>query len=309
MTTPPARAAGRGLLRLIVVVALYQLYAFARNTHGAASLDAYDTARRHADAVVALQSAVGLPAEVAVQALVLEAEWLVRVSGAFYGSAHFLVTLGVLALLAVRLPRHFDRRAGTLAVTTFVAVVVFAAYPVAPPRLMPPGQATMDTLAVVGGVWSYDHGVLERISDPFAALPSLHLAWATWCALVLWELGARSRRRRAWRAAAAGHLVATLLCVFVTGNHWYVDAVAGVALVAVVAAAQGGVRALRQPSPAGPTIGARCPWPPEHAAVGERATLDGPSVQARPGWRVRPARVAPELARPPSAPPARATAR
>ena len=60
-------------------------------------------------------------------------------------------------------------------------------YPVAPPRLAGPDTGTVDTLATVGGVWSYDHGVLERISDPYAALPSLHPAWATWCGLLLWR--------------------------------------------------------------------------------------------------------------------------
>ena len=223
-------------LRLVALVALYLLYAHARNAHGVASAGAWETATAHAEDLVALQTALRLPPEHEVQALVLGSEWLVRLSGAFYGTAHFAVTVGVVALLAARHADLLVRQVTVLVASTFVAVGVFALHPVAPPRLMPDGTRTVDTLATVGGVWSYDHGVLERISDPFAALPSLHLGWATWCALAIWALAARSARRRAWRAVAVAHPVLTLGAVLVTGNHWYVDAVAGTALVLAVAA-------------------------------------------------------------------------
>lgn len=155
-----------------------------------------------------------------------------RASGAHYGSAHFLLTVAVLVWLALRRPRAFDRVAAVLAISTFVGVAVFAFYPVAPPRLMPPGLATVDTLAVYGGLLSYDHGVLEHISDPLAALPSLHLAWATWVALAL-----RVTTRGWARVAGLTHVVLTLVSVLVSGNHWYADALAGTALVLLVAAA------------------------------------------------------------------------
>ena len=239
------------VLRAAALVALYLLYAHARNAHGVASADAWETARRHADALVALQDALHLPPERDVQALVLGSEWLVRACGAFYGTAHFAVTVGVVLLLVVARSDLLVHWATVLVGSTFVAVGVFALHPVAPPRLMPDGQRTVDTLATVGGVWSYDHGVLERISDPFAALPSLHLGWATWCALVLWVVAAGTVHRRAWRAVAVAHPSLTLVAVLVTGNHWYVDAVAGVLLVLAVAgvARLVSARAERRPAP------------------------------------------------------------
>jgi hypothetical protein len=214
-------------LRLLCVVLLYALYAWTRNRHGAESADAYDAAVRHARSLVAVEDALRLPTEAALQSAVLGQKALLRACGAYYGTAHFLVTLAVLAWCVLRRPRQVDRLAGVLLVATFAGVAVFAAYPVAPPRLLPDG--TVDTLAVLGGVWSYDHGVLERISDPFAALPSLHLAWATWCALALRHLGGRR-----WAAVGALHVLLTLVAVLLTGNHWYLDAVAGAALVLLV---------------------------------------------------------------------------
>ncbi len=222
------------LLRLAVAVVLYLLYAHARDLHGASGgAAAYDTAVAHARDVAGLQAAVGIPSEPDLQRPLLASDLLVRACGAFYGSAHFLVTVGVLLFLAVRRPRQFDRWGGVLALTTFAAVLCFVLYPVAPPRLMPPGEATLDTLAQVGGLVSYDHGVLERISDPFAAMPSLHLAWATWCALALHSAGVLRVRRAGW--VLAGYPLLTTFTVVVTGNHWLVDLAAGAALVLLVA--------------------------------------------------------------------------
>lgn len=221
------------LVRTAVIVGLYELYAWARDRHGAATAGALEVAQRHAGDVARLQSALHLPDERGVQEAVLPHEWFIRLMGGFYGTAHFVVTLGVLTVLLLRRPQRLVREGSVLAVATFVAVGVFALYPVAPPRLMPPPLRTVDTLETVGGVWSYDHGVLEHISDPYAAMPSLHLGWATWCAVVAWRTG-----RTRWRVLGAAHVVATAVVVVVTGTHFYLDAVAGTLLVLAVAGAQ-----------------------------------------------------------------------
>lgn len=226
------------LLQTFVIVALYELYAYARDRHGRATEGALGLAQSHGRAIADLQAWLRLPDERTVQAAVLPQEWLVRLLGGFYGTAHFVVTLGVLGALLVRRPHRLAREGAVLAVATFVALGIFALYPVAPPRLMPPPLATVDTLATVGGVWSYDHGVLERISDPYAAMPSLHVAWATWVALVAWRLAGTTGRPALWRILGSAHLAVTLVAVIVTGVHWYLDAAAGAALVLAVAAVQ-----------------------------------------------------------------------
>ena len=55
--------------------------------------------------------------------------------------------------------------------------------------------AFIDTLAVHGGLWSFDSGTLQAISNQWAAMPSLHLAWAAWClASSCLEIALDSRR-------------------------------------------------------------------------------------------------------------------
>lgn len=236
------------LRRTAVVVALYGLYAWARDLHGDSTVAALQTAQQHARQIARLQAALPLPDERSLQAAVLPAQWLVRLLGAFYGTAHFAVTATVLAVLLVRRPERLARDGSVLATVTFVAVGIFALYPVAPPRLMPAGEAMTDTLETVGSVWSYDHGVLERIADPYAAMPSLHVAWATWVALVVWRLAGTTRRPWLWRTLGTAHVCITLVAVVVTGAHWYLDVVAGAILVLAVSAACNALqRRRRQP--------------------------------------------------------------
>lgn len=234
LSKPPSSGLQRVLgvaARLALVVLVYLLYAYARDRHGVSSGPAaLDTAREHASRISSWSDALGLPSERRLQHAFLHDTWLLRAEGAFYGSAHFLVTAATVLWLLVRRPRHFDRWASVLGIASMIGVGVFALYPVAPPRLMPEGTTTVDTLASVGGLWSYDHGFLERITDPFAALPSLHMVWAVWVAMVLC-----GSRRRWVRVAGVGYPFVTMSAVLLTGNHWYEDIIAGTLLVLSVA--------------------------------------------------------------------------
>jgi hypothetical protein len=99
---------------------------------------------------------LGIAIEGGLQARVLPLRPVVQVAATFYSTAHFLVTAGVLAAS----------------------------------RLLPASYGYVDALQLVGaGAWSYDRGVLEHISDPFAAVPSLHMAWATCVVVGLWPTG------------------------------------------------------------------------------------------------------------------------
>jgi membrane-associated phospholipid phosphatase len=91
-----------------------------------------------------------------------------------------------------------------------------------------PGSGIFDSLAVHGSPWNYEHGPVSEISNQFAAMPSLHVAWALWCAAALWVEGRRSRRPTWWfRLAGAAYAGATVITVLATGNHYVLDAVGG----------------------------------------------------------------------------------
>ncbi len=244
-----SRRVGSRVLDVAIIVVSYLAYAQVRDLHGAdESPAARARAFAHGRAVMHLQQALHLPSEASVQAHILGQRTLVSWIGGYYGAAHFLATFGVLGWLMLRRPAGYAWWRNCLGALTALAVAGFALYPTAPPRLLPAGdpQRTVDTLDAIGGLWSYNHGVLEHISDPYAAMPSLHLAWATWVALAVYYSG-RATLTRALLCAA--YPVFTAFAVIVTGTHWYLDAVAGALLTLLVVAA--GFRLFGRPTRAG----------------------------------------------------------
>jgi len=146
----------------------------------------------------------------------------------YYDGAHFLVPGIVLVWLALRRREAYRPLRSVLLVTSLIGLAVFWLYPVAPPRLLP-GAGFIDTVATVrtfGGGGS--HG-LSSAENPFAAMPSLHVAWAAWAALCVALVA-----RRTWvRVGVWLHPIATVFIIMVTGNHLLADAVGGAAALAL----------------------------------------------------------------------------
>ncbi|MCU1344258.1 MAG: hypothetical protein JWL70_524, partial [Acidimicrobiia bacterium] len=118
--------------------------------------------------------------------------------------------------------------------------VVFWLYPVAPPRMLP---GFVDTVAVTNAIGSWHSGDLAQAANEFAAMPSLHVAWACWCFVAI----RRSWPGRRWATVAAvAHLLLTVVCVVVTANHYVLDAVAGLATAAACFGAWAAFDRLRQ---------------------------------------------------------------
>ena len=214
---------------VLYVLAFYGVYTLVRNSQGpkpVSAARAFTNARR----VIGLERLLGLYHEEAVQELVLRFRGVVRFWNVFYGTAHFAVTVGALVWLYRAAPWRYSLWRNTLLATTALALVGFAAFPLMPPRLLPPEYGFVDTLRVVGGLWSFESGPVARVSNQYAAMPSLHFAWSAWCALVLAPLAGA---RRWARALAWAYPWLTLFAIVVTANHYWLDAVGGAAALAL----------------------------------------------------------------------------
>jgi len=149
----------------------------------------------------------------------------------YYQVLHLSVTMALLALCYWRRPDGYRRARNALVGVSVVGLAIFWFFPVAPPRLLPGGGYVDTTIAV---------GVAEPVNstvgmNPYAAMPSLHLAWATWVALVALLVV----RSRASKALWLGYPVATGVVVVGTGNHWTLDLLAGVGVALVMAQVTG----------------------------------------------------------------------
>ena len=164
--------------------------------------------------------------EETIQKVFLSVRPLMKAFNVYYGSAHFVVTAGVLAWLFVRHSERYPRWRWTLACTTLLGLVGFLSFPLMPPRLISPSfdmGAYVDTLHTIGGLWNFEDGAIAKLSNQYAAMPSLHFAWSLWCCLALWPHLRRSRSR----ALAVLHPAITLVAIIATANHYWLDALGG----------------------------------------------------------------------------------
>jgi len=147
----------------------------------------------------------------------------------YYGTFHFIVTIFALVWLFKRMPERYPQWRNTLACTTALALVGFAFFPLMPPRLLPEHYGFVDTLQRFGGLWSFDSGTMQKISNQYAAMPSLHFAWSSWSALVLLP----GVRKPALRALLIVYPFVTLFAIVVTANHYWLDAAGGAFVLTV----------------------------------------------------------------------------
>ena len=173
---------------------------------------------------------------------------LAEAAGYYYGLLHFLVTPLVLAWLYWGRPAAFGRLRSALVLATTAANVVFWAWPVAPPRLAVPGMT--DILVTHDILGAADpHGATSLV-NLYAAMPSLHVAWAAWCATSI-VITTRSR----WRHLAWAYPAATTLVVLASANHFLLDAAGGLAVTGLgmlAASRPGRLAASRRAHPASP---------------------------------------------------------
>jgi hypothetical protein len=205
----------------IYVLLFYGVYSVVRNLFGSARVSE-DVAFHHAEIVRTIERALGSFHEETIQQWFLDWRWFIQFWNLFYGTFHFVVTTFCIFWLFRRFPERYVRFRTTLAVTTALALIGFATFPLMPPRLIPE-WGFVDTLRDYGGLWSFDSGAMQKVSNQYAAMPSLHFAWSTWCALVL----VPTVRNRVVKVLAAIYPAATLFAIVVTANHYWLDAAGG----------------------------------------------------------------------------------
>ncbi len=215
---------------LLVVLGFYLVYSWVRNQFGSAAVEpdvAFDNARR----IIDLQDAMGMGFEDELQGWFLDWGWFLRFWNIFYGTLHFVVTGFAMVYLYRRDPAAYPRWRSIGLGTTGLALVGFAAFPLMPPRLLGScgeygacvESVFVDTVEVHGGWWTFSSGAAEQISNQYAAMPSLHFAWAFWSFLVL----APRLKNRAAVAFMWAYPWLTVFAIVVTANHYWIDAVGG----------------------------------------------------------------------------------
>ncbi|MEH3053009.1 MAG: phosphatase PAP2 family protein [Patulibacter minatonensis] len=240
LSAPSLPKGWRDLVLQVVVLAVV-LFAY-QLTRGLAdepstAADAVANARH----VVAVERALGLYVEPSIQRWALGVDGLTDALSWVYLNVQTTVTLG--GLLWVYL-RHNDRYyfVRNMFFVSFIgACLIYVGLPTAPPRLMPADYGFVDSVEQLSGPRKF---VWEAFANPYAAMPSMHVAFSLMIGLSIASLARRRWVRAAWLAYPA----AILWVVVATGNHFWLDAAAGAVVAAFGAASAYALGRLRPAS-------------------------------------------------------------
>jgi hypothetical protein len=191
-------------------------------------------ARSHGQDVLSLEKFLHVDIEHSANHWLSGTGSLQTVAAYWYQYAHITGTMVVLVWCYVSAPMLYRRARNALVITNIVGMTVFILYPVMPPRLLP-GEHFVDTLQWAGFQSAHYANVKP---DEYAAMPSLHLSWAFWTALVAVSLvSATPARRYRWFVMIYPMITATV--VVTTANHYVSDVVAGIFVATVATWATG----------------------------------------------------------------------
>jgi hypothetical protein len=186
----------------------------------------WTVARDNAHSIAELEQGLSVAWEQSVQRAFLDVPQLVEAMNLFYFVGHFLLTGIFFYWLYHRSRDGYRSFRNAFMVATALAVLIHWQYPTAPPRLM--GELGIaDTLRLF---WNVDIGSpqVDAVSNPVAAVPSLHAGWALGVGIGL----VRYAKSRTLQVLGVIYPVVVLLTIVVTGNHFIFDALAGMAVLA-----------------------------------------------------------------------------
>ncbi|GAA2256051.1 inositol phosphorylceramide synthase [Streptomyces ruber] len=228
-TASPTRLRWWSELPLILVV--YALYSAGRLLARGDTGDAVGNGL----ALLRAEKALGLNAEHPLNRLFAREPWLGIPADFWYASLHYLVTPALLVWLFLCRSAVYRAARTWLMTSTLIGLVGFVGFtlvPTCPPRLLDAAHGFVDTMARYsaygwwGGEASAPRG-LGGLTNQYAAMPSLHVGWSLWCGVVLWRYGGS----RATRIAGVAYPLVTTVVVLGTANHYFLDAVAGAAVM------------------------------------------------------------------------------
>jgi hypothetical protein len=179
--------------------------------------------------IIRVEQSLGIFWEVQLQSWVLSYGWLVSFLNAFYLYGH-LPIIGALAVWMYfwHRPQYLVMRNAFL-ISGAIALIFYVNFPTAPPRLLPHelGYGFVDTI-----FQEYNKSRPDTPSwfvNEYAAFPSMHIGWNLLVGISLW-LATRNAFMRAFGVL----MPFTMFCVIIlTGNHYLLDALAGILVMLI----------------------------------------------------------------------------
>ena len=219
------------LLQLSLFVMADILYETVRGVAESNAATAFNNAR----SIVELEQSTGLFFEQGLQTWAMGQRALIDFANFMYVNSHFVITTTVLVWLYLRHNERFYFVRNMFLTAMGLALIGYVLMPTAPPRFFPE-LGFVDTIAYYVNV-KHDSGLVALFFNPYAAVPSMHVAFALMISIPTLLIVRNPVAKVLW---ALYPLVVTFV-VLVTGNHWFLDAVIGAVVAGTAALVAGRV--------------------------------------------------------------------
>jgi len=177
----------------------------------------------HARDLISLERGLHVFVEPSIQAWASGSHLVMVLASWLYVNAQTTVTIAALLYLYVRHNRNFYFVRNMFMIAMAIALVGYTVFPTAPPRFMPE-WGFIDSVSDFTGVHvSHASASMNALFNPYAAVPSMHVAFAL---MIGWPL-ARLARRRVVSVLWLLYPFLMTFVIVVTANHFIVDAFLG----------------------------------------------------------------------------------
>jgi membrane-associated phospholipid phosphatase len=212
--------------QLVLFCGAYWLYRLVRGMVDGRAAAAFDNARE----VIRIERGLGLFFEPAVNAWASANDVVADVASWMYVNSHFVVTTLALAWIYLRRNERFYFVRNMFMVSMVLALLLYMLVPTAPPRMLPEWGFT-DSVAQFTGL-DHDTGSAGVLFNPYAAIPSMHVAFSLMLGVTMAHLVRRQWAKALWYAYSP----LVTFVVIATANHYWIDGFLGAAVAAVSAA-------------------------------------------------------------------------
>lgn len=215
----------KGLREVAIIGFVFMVYRISSGSldHG------FDLARENAYHVVNLEKSLGIFFEPDFQAFFMDNAILTRIVDTIYTIFYYpaLILFAIWAFTYHR--QQYITVRNIFLMSAVIAFTCFALFPVAPPRMLPE-LGFIDSMAE-HGVVQYESGILGQLANPYAAMPSCHFAWTLLIGTAIFHMTGR------WWLKIVGIILplGMLISIVATGNHYFLDAMAGALVIGLSA--------------------------------------------------------------------------
>ena len=216
----PERGPRRLVFEMLLIVPAYALYQLVRGTVDGRTSEAFGRAA----ALIDIEQALGIFWEAELQGLILTWDIAVRLVNTIYVWGHLPVIIVIAFWLFIFHQQRYAVFRNAFFISGGIGLLLFWLLPTAPPRYFQ-YWGFVDTAVESGSYYIFQN---PAFVNEFAAMPSLHFGWSLLAAAAVYL-----NLRAPYRYIALIMPVVTLAGIVLTGNHFFLDAVAGAAVAAI----------------------------------------------------------------------------